>query len=55
MPRRTLLSSEQRMRLFGIPAETVEMAKHYVLSVATHTPVSRLFWHENGRFRATDA
>ena len=32
MSRRTLLSSEQRMRLFGIPTETAEMAKHYVLS-----------------------
>ena len=32
MPRRTLLSSEQRMRLFGIATETAEMAKHYVLS-----------------------
>ena len=32
MPRRTLLSSEQRMRLFGIPTEAAEMAKHYVLS-----------------------
>ena len=30
MPRRTLLSSEQRMRLFGIATETAEMAKHYV-------------------------
>jgi len=33
MPRRTLLSSEQRMRLFGIPTEPAEIAKHYVLSV----------------------
>lgn len=32
MPRRTLLSPEQRMRLFNIPAEAAEIAKHYVLS-----------------------
>jgi TnpA family transposase len=32
MPRRTLLSAEQRTRLFGIPTEASEMAKHYVLS-----------------------
>ena len=32
MPRRTLLSSEQRTRLFGIPTEAAEVAKHYVLS-----------------------
>jgi hypothetical protein len=32
MSRRTLLSSEQRTRLFGIPTEAAEMAKHYVLS-----------------------
>jgi hypothetical protein len=31
MPRRTLLSSEQRTRLFGIPTEAAEMAKHYML------------------------
>ena len=29
---RTLLSAEQRTRLFGIPTEASEMAKHYVLS-----------------------
>ena len=33
MSRRTLLSSEQRTRLFGIPTETAEMAKHYVISL----------------------
>ena len=32
MSRRTLLSAEQRSRLFGIPTEAAEMAKHYVLS-----------------------
>ena len=32
MSRRTLLSAEQRTRLFGIPTEAGEMAKHYVLS-----------------------
>ena len=32
MPRRTLLSPEQRARLFGIPTDSAEMAKHYVLS-----------------------
>jgi hypothetical protein len=30
MPRRTLLSAEQRARLFGIPTDAAEMAKHYV-------------------------
>jgi len=32
MSRRTLLSAEQRARLFGIPMDAAEMAKHYVLS-----------------------
>ena len=32
MARRTLLSAEQRTRLFGIPTEASEMAKHYVLN-----------------------
>jgi hypothetical protein len=32
MSRRTLLSSEQRARLFGIPTDAAEMATHYVLS-----------------------
>ena len=31
MSRRTLLSSDQRTRLFSIPTEAAEMAKHYVL------------------------
>lgn len=31
MPRRTLLSAEARSRLFGIPTERAEMARHYVL------------------------
>jgi TnpA family transposase len=31
MPPRTLLSSEQRTRLFAIPSESVEMVRHYVL------------------------
>ena len=32
MSRRTLLTSEQRIRLFGIPTDSAELAKHYVLS-----------------------
>ena len=32
MSRRTLLSAEQRTRLFGIPSDAAKMAKHYVLS-----------------------
>jgi TnpA family transposase len=32
MPRRSLLSAEQRTRLFTIPVDHAEMAKHYVLS-----------------------
>ena len=32
MSRRTLLTSEQRTRLFGIPTDSAGMAKHYVLS-----------------------
>jgi hypothetical protein len=32
MSRRTLLSSEQRTRLFGIPTDAAGMAKYYVLS-----------------------
>jgi TnpA family transposase len=32
MLRRTLLSSEQRTRLFGIPTALAEMATHYVLN-----------------------
>ena len=32
MARRTLLSAEQRTRLFGTPTEAGEMTKHYVLS-----------------------
>jgi TnpA family transposase len=32
MPRRTLLSSEQRIRLFAIPTDSAEMARHYALS-----------------------
>ena len=32
MARRTLLSADQRTRVFGIPTEASEMAKHYVLS-----------------------
>ena len=31
MPARTLLSSEQRTRLFAIPTDPAEMARHYVL------------------------
>ncbi len=32
MPRRNLLSSEQRIRLFAIPIDPAEMARHYVLT-----------------------
>ena len=32
MPRRSLLSNEQRTRLFSVPVDHAEMAKHYVLS-----------------------
>ena len=32
MPRRALLSNEQRTRLFAVPVDHAEMAKHYVLS-----------------------
>ena len=32
MPRRNLLSSEQRTRLLAIPTDPAEMARHYVLS-----------------------
>jgi hypothetical protein len=32
MPRHTLLSSDQRVRLFAIPTDSAEMARHYVLS-----------------------
>lgn len=31
MPRRTLLSSEQRARLFSIPIDVAEMARYFVL------------------------
>jgi TnpA family transposase len=31
MPHRALLSSEQRIRLFAIPVDPAEMARHYVL------------------------
>ena len=34
MPARTLLSSEQRTRLFSIPTDTAAMARHYVLDAA---------------------
>src|SRR5437879_147824 len=33
MSRRALLSPDQRIRLFGIPVDQAEMARHYVLSV----------------------
>src|SRR3954462_10209250 len=32
MSRRTLLSSEQRARLFAVPTTPAELARHYVLS-----------------------
>ena len=39
MSRRTLLSSEQRTRLFSIPIEAAEMARHFVLSAEDLTLV----------------
>src|ERR1019366_1424009 len=39
MPRRTLLSSEQRIRLFSIPIDAAEMARHFVLSTEDLTLV----------------
>jgi TnpA family transposase len=34
MPARSLLSAEQRTRLFAIPTDTAAMAQHYMLDVA---------------------
>jgi TnpA family transposase len=34
MPRRTLLSADQRARLFAIPVAEAELARHYMLSAA---------------------
>jgi TnpA family transposase len=34
MPRRTLLSAEQRARLFAVPTDQAAMARHYVLDAA---------------------
>ena len=34
MSRRTLLSSEQRARLFAVPTDRAEVARHYVLDAA---------------------
>jgi TnpA family transposase len=34
MPRRTLLSADQRARLFAVPVAEAELARHYVLSPA---------------------
>ena len=48
MPARTLLSSEQRARLFAIPTDPAEMARHYVLEC--RRPGSRA---EPGGARAT--
>jgi TnpA family transposase len=39
MPRRTLLSSEQRTRLLAIPIDPAEMARHYVLSTEDLTVI----------------
>jgi Domain of unknown function (DUF4158) len=39
MPRRTLLSPEQRTRLFAIPIDPAEMARHYVLSTEDLTVI----------------
>ena len=48
MSRRTLLSAEQRARLFAIPTEPAEMIRHYALGGiisfwwATSLGISRL-------------
>jgi TnpA family transposase len=39
MPRRTLLSPEQRTRLFAVPIDRAEMARHYVLSTEDLTVI----------------
>jgi TnpA family transposase len=39
MPRRTLLSTEQRTRLFAIPIDPADMARHYVLNTEDLTVI----------------
>jgi Domain of unknown function (DUF4158) len=39
MSARTLLSAEQRTKLFSIPTDTTAMARHYVLDAADRTIV----------------
>jgi hypothetical protein len=51
MSRRTLLSSEQRARLFGIPTDAADMAKNYVLS-ANNLARDQVALHRN-RNKAT--
>jgi len=38
MSRRTLLSAEQRVRLFALPSDRAEMARHYVLGTEDLAP-----------------
>ena len=38
MPHRALLSSEQRIRLFAIPVDPAELARHYVLGTEDRRP-----------------
>jgi hypothetical protein len=42
MPRRTLLSSEQRTRLFSIPVDAAKMGRHFVLSAEDLTLIRTL-------------
>ncbi|WP_144404760.1 DUF4158 domain-containing protein [Belnapia sp. F-4-1] len=56
MPHRTLLSAEPRSRLFGIPTERAEMARHYILDAADLAlvlsglaPAGPLGWPVRGR------
>jgi hypothetical protein len=41
MPARTLLSSEQRTRLFSIPTDPPEMVRHYILGADDLAPPCR--------------
>jgi TnpA family transposase len=47
MPPRTLLSSEQRTRLFAIPSDSVEMARHYVLGAEDLALIRTKRWSIN--------
>ena len=54
MSRRAILSAEQRARLFGIPTDPAEMAKHYVARAGLAMTLLRLGEEEAalGHFRA---